>query len=309
METLVAGDVKIMQFTQWEGPFLPGGEMFPDSKPGVFEANAHWLAPSFWDPQSGIIQMCSQMFVLRSEGRNILIDTGIGNDKERPGVPMFSHLQTGFPSALGTAGLGVEDIDVVVLTHLHIEHVGGNTQLVNGEWVPAFPHATYLVPGIDYEYWNPAGTHKPKGAALNQNVFEDSIQPLGSAGQMVLWEGSYRIDANLTLEPAPGHTPGSSVLKLRSAGEQAVFVGDVIHSPVQIVEPEWSSCLCEDERVANETRQRVLAWAADEHVLVIPTHLPGPRGAEIERAGTKFRIKRWAPFEPPGADAGQAPNR
>jgi glyoxylase-like metal-dependent hydrolase (beta-lactamase superfamily II) len=124
-------------------------------------------------------------------------------------------------------------------------------------------------------------------------VYADSITPV--LDRAVLWEGGHRIDAHLTLEPAPGHTPGSSVVRLSSGGDRAVFVGDMLHSPVQILEPEYNSCFCEDPRAAAATRRSVLERAADLRELVVPAHFAGPGAAEVRRDGTHFAIAGWAP--------------
>jgi glyoxylase-like metal-dependent hydrolase (beta-lactamase superfamily II) len=132
----------------------------------------------------------------------------------------------------------------------------------------------------------------------NQNVFEDSVAPVHQAGQTLLWEISHRIDAGLRLDTAPGHTPGSCVLTLTSGTDRAVFVGDMLHNPVQILEPDTNSCFCEDPAGARATRRKVLGWAADNSALVIPAHLGGHGAAEVVRDGSKFAIKGWAPFAP-----------
>ena len=191
-----------------------------------------------------------------------------------------------------------QDVDVVINTHLHLDHTGWNTHLQDGQWVPAFPNARYLMPKTDFDFWNPANGHV--SAVLgqgNDGSFIDSVEPVYQAGQAVLWEDSYTIDSSLHLEPAPGHTPGSSVLKLHSGSDRVVFAGDTVHLPVQFLEPDCSSSLDEDPAIARATRLAVLGWAADNGALVMPAHVGGAGGAELTRDGTKFAIKRWAPFD------------
>jgi glyoxylase-like metal-dependent hydrolase (beta-lactamase superfamily II) len=236
--------------------------------------------------------------LLRSGGKTILVDTGVGNHKDRPYAPVWNRLETGFLANLARAGVAPEDVDIVINTHLHIDHVGWNTYLNGRQWIPTFPNATYLMPKDDFDFWNPQNDHKPLLGRGNQNVFEDSVAPVHQAGQTLLWENSHQIDADLRLDAAPGHTPGSSVLTLTSGTDRAVFVGDMLHSPVQILEPDSNSCFCEDPAGARATRRKVLGWAADNNALVIPAHLGGHGAVEVAREGDKFAIKGWAPFAP-----------
>jgi glyoxylase-like metal-dependent hydrolase (beta-lactamase superfamily II) len=255
-----------------------------------------WLAPDFWNPDTNECRAAIQTWLLRSEGRTILVDTGVGNHKDRPYAPVWSRLDTDFLDNLAAAGVRPEDVDIVVNTHLHIDHVGWNTRLEGRTWVPTFPNATYLMPRRDFEFWDPAGDHQPVLRRGNQNVFEDSVAPVHEAGLTQLWDGAHRIDQNLRLELAPGHTPGSSVLVLESGGDRALFVGDLVHTALQIVEPETNSCFCEDPAESRATRHKLLGQAAENNALVFPAHLGGHGAAEVERNGSKFAIKKWAGF-------------
>jgi glyoxylase-like metal-dependent hydrolase (beta-lactamase superfamily II) len=296
-ESISLGAVSITRVLEWEGLFAPMTALFPDSDEQFYRDNEDMLAPNHFDPATGFMRGCVQTFVLRSEGRTILVDTGAGDGKERPYLPIFGHLETGFLARLAEAGVQPADVDVVINTHVHIDHVGWNTYLHDRAWVPTFPNATYLFSQADFEFWNPLNGHHRNGALINQNMFEDSVAPVAQAGLAQPWEGdTYRVDANLTLELAPGHTPGLSVLKLDSEGERAVFVGDLLHSPTQVLKPDWNSCFCEDPTMAAKSRRTVLGWAADHNALLIPAHWSGHHGAEIEHAGDDFAIKGWAPF-------------
>ncbi|MGI5440624.1 MBL fold metallo-hydrolase [Streptomyces shenzhenensis] len=275
-----------------------GSAFFPEISQKVWEEGAPWLTPHFLDFETNIVNSAIQTWLLRSEGRTILVDTGVGNHKERPYAPVWSHLKTDFLANLARAGVAPEDVDIVINTHLHVDHVGGNTCLDGRQWVPTFPNATYLMPKDDFDFWNPANGHKPLLGRGNQNVFEDSVAPVHQAGRTLLWENSHQIDADLRLEAAPGHTPGSSVLTLTSGTDRAVFVGDMLHSPVQIHEPDANSCFCEDLAGARATRRKVLGRATDNNALVIPAHLGGHGAAEVVREGGGFAIKGWAPFTP-----------
>jgi glyoxylase-like metal-dependent hydrolase (beta-lactamase superfamily II) len=297
MQQISLGDVSVTRVEEYFGPVdMPPDVFFPESSTEVWRNNESWLAPDFLDTDTQTVQSAIQTWLLRSEGKVILIDTGVGNHKERPYAPVWGHLNTNFLANLEAAGVKPEDVDIVVNTHLHIDHVGWNTYLDDRQWVPTFPNAQYLMPKRDFDFWNPVNEHKPRLGRGNQNVFEDSVAPIHHAGQTLLWDESYQIDANLRLDLAPGHTPGSSVVTLESGGNRARFVGDLLHNPIQILEPDTNSCFCEDPAESRATRRRILGRSADETALVFPAHLGGSGAFEVERTGNAFAIKKWAPF-------------
>ncbi|MFE1931466.1 MBL fold metallo-hydrolase [Streptomyces sp. NPDC059474] len=297
MQQITLGDVTITRVEEYYGPVdMTPRAFFPESPEKAWEDNASWLAPDFYDPAADNVRSAIQTWVLRSEGKIILVDTGVGNHKHRPYAPVWGYLNTDFLGNLARAGVRPEDVDVVINTHLHVDHVGWNTRLDGRQWVPTFPNATYLMPERDFEFWNPENEHKTVFGRGNQNVFEDSVAPIQEAGKAVLWDGTLDIDANLRLELAPGHTPGSSVLALDSRGDRALFVGDMLHNPVQIVDPDTNSCFCENPAESRATRRRILGRAAEENTLVFPAHLGGHGAAEVRRDGGGFAIKEWAAF-------------
>lgn len=293
---MVVGDVEVIRVVEWQGPFAGAGELVPSAGEETWKDNEDWLAPDHWDPESDRAVMALQTWVLRSGGRTILVDTGVGNGRERPGSPQFHHWQGDFLGRLERAGVRPEDVDVVVNTHLHADHVGWNTRAADGteggggEWVPTFPRAEYLVPAADDAHFGPDNSYGDGRDPSDRFVYEDSVAPLHRAGRTVLWDGVHRIDEHLTLESAPGHTPGSAVLRLASAGERAVFVGDLLHSPVQILDPAHNSCFCLDARGASVSRRRILERAADERELVVPAHFGGSGIAEVRREGSGFGL-------------------
>lgn len=293
-QSMVLGDVEILRVVEWQGTLMPGPDLLPDTTDRTWEADADRLAPEHWEPDTGLVVGAIQTWVLRSGGRTILIDTGVGNGRERPSRALFHHRQGDFLDRLTRAGVHPHEVDVVVNTHLHGDHVGWNTHDVDGEWTPTFPNAQYLVPAADDAYFGPEGDYAGGRRPDDRFLYEDSVAPIHRAGLAVLWEDSYRIDENLTLESAPGHTPGSSVVQLTSGGDRAIFVGDLVHSPLQLLHPSQSSCLCLDPRQAATTRHRVLERAADRRQLVIPAHFAGSGAVEIRRAGSDFTLGEWA---------------
>jgi glyoxylase-like metal-dependent hydrolase (beta-lactamase superfamily II) len=233
-------------------------------------------------------------WLIRSQGAIILLDTGAGNGKERPYAPAYAHHDTAYLDNLRAAGVSPEDVDIVINTHLHVDHVGWNTRLEGRDWVPTFPNARYLICEPDFLFWDPVRTPRPPGDG-NQNVFEDSVRPVQRAGLVDLWAGQHRINSELVLQAEPGHTPGSSVLRLQSSGAGALFVGDILHSPAQIGDPDVNSCFCEDPAMARATRRRLLAEAADRSLLVFPGHFGGHSACRVDDdGGGAFIIRDWA---------------
>ncbi|MEU7637113.1 MBL fold metallo-hydrolase [Streptomyces sp. NPDC039016] len=296
MDTLALGDVEITRVVELPAKGRPRDYVFPDVPVEHWQAHEKWLTPTFLDLAADEVHMTIQTWLVRSEGRTILIDTGVGNDRERPAMPSFHQLHTDYLGRLAAAGVRPSDVDTVICTHVHSDHVGWNTCLADdGTWQPTFPHARYVIPRADFDYWNPANGHRTRAGRRMANVFEDSVAPVHRAGQTTLWEGDHHdIDARLRIEPAPGHTPGSSVVWLRSGTERAVFTGDLLHSPLQIAEPDDCPGFDEDEPRARNSRRRVLGEAADSGALLLPAHFPGPGAAEVRRVGDRFAVKEWA---------------
>ncbi|MEU3172076.1 MBL fold metallo-hydrolase [Streptomyces sp. NPDC007000] len=256
------------------------------------------LVPHHWEPDTGLTRAATQSWVLRSEGRTILIDTGAGNGKYRPLQPIWSYPNTGHLANLAAVGVRPEDVDIVVNTHLHDDHVGRDTRLEGRDRVPAFPRATYRMPQRDVEYRRPENLPDTVFGRGNQNVYEDSVDPVVEAGPVETWDESYTIDSHLRLELAPGHTPGASIIHLESGGDRAIFAGDLLHGAIQVHEPHINSCFEEDEDGARASRARMFAHAADNNALVFPAHLPGHGAFEMRRRGSGFELTHWAPFSP-----------
>ncbi|MCS7478719.1 MBL fold metallo-hydrolase [Umezawaea endophytica] len=302
MQKFTLGDVEISRVVEWHGNFAPAGVLFPSMPDELWREHESWLDPEFWNATTGDYYAYMQTWVLRSAGRVVLVDTGLGNDKPRD-HELLARRDGDFLARLADAGVEPEDVDIVVNTHLHADHVGWNTRLVDGEWVPTFPNARYLMSRADFDYWNPANGHVQRSTFGSVDdsraTFADSVLPIHQAGQAVLWEGDgHRIDEDLSLELAPGHTPGSAVLRLESGTDRAMFVGDVVHTPLQMIEPNHDTCLSEDQVEAARSRDRVLEQAAATNSLVVPAHLGGAAAAEVAYANGAYSIKRWGPLTP-----------
>jgi glyoxylase-like metal-dependent hydrolase (beta-lactamase superfamily II) len=267
---------------------------FPGTPPSGWRDNADLLVPDFFDPDTDQWHVAIQSWVIEVDGLTVVVDTGVGNDRDRPHMPPLDHLNTGFLAALGSAGIDRNAVDVVVNTHIHSDHVGWNTMGDNGTWVPTFPNARYLVPAADYRHFAPDG---PAGREPgNRIVFADSVLPIEEAGQLVGWSDDFQISPSLRLRPAPGHTPGSSVLWL-DAGRPAIFVGDLTHSPLQLRRPADACAFDVDAGAAAATRGRIFTEAARAKAAVIPAHYPGRGGATIRAVDDQFEVDDWLDFE------------
>jgi glyoxylase-like metal-dependent hydrolase (beta-lactamase superfamily II) len=292
---VLLGDVEVTRVQEYAGPSAATpGFLFPDSSPAFWADNASWLDPDFYDAARGTLRTVLHSWLIRSQGTVIVLDTGAGNGKERPYAPVYAHHDTAYLDNLRAAGVSPEDVDIVINTHLHVDHVGWNTRLDGRDWVPTFPSARYLICEPDFAFWDPVRTPRPQGDG-NQNVFEDSVAPVHRAGLVDLWNGEHRINSELVLQAAPGHTPGSSVLRLESGGTGALFAGDLLHSPAQIGDPAINSCFCEDPAMARAARRRLLAEAADRSWLVFPGHFGGHSACHVDTGGGgAFIIRDWA---------------
>lgn len=306
--TIQFDDMTVTRVVEWAGPIKTVTEILPDSSAEDWQANRSLLVPHFWDPATDAYLCHIQTWVIRAAGRIILVDTGIGNDRDRPQVPPFAHLHTDFLDRLAAAGVAPEEVDTVINTHIHYDHVGWNTTLRDGRFVPTFPNATYLVPRADYDYFHPGNAHLMRAPQTEDErrrfagirlVFEDSIAPVEQAGQLELWHDHHELPGlPISLQAAPGHTPGSSIVRLRSSEGGAVFVGDLLHSPMQLLHPEYRCSFDLDPVQARLTRRDVLARAAKEGAVILPAHLPGHSGARITPTAGEhaYDIASWAGF-------------
>lgn len=292
MDRFDIGTVKVHRIEEWQGTFSPPADLFAGFTSDGWEPHAEEFAPEYYDPASGKLFAFLQSWVLDTGWQRILFDTGAGNDKDRPNLPIFGNLQTDFLGNLAAAGFQPEDIDVVVCSHIHVDHVGWNTRLIEGRWEPTFRNARYVLPLADRAYWDPhdeAAGPAGIGAAVNAGMFDDSVRPIIEAGRAEWAEDGFEVDDGLILRSCPGHTPGSMMLEVASGGETAMFVGDVVHHPAQIYRPEWNSVFCEEPEQARETRRKVLDLAASREALLIPAHFGGSHMARVLRDGSGFR--------------------
>jgi glyoxylase-like metal-dependent hydrolase (beta-lactamase superfamily II) len=227
--------------------------------------------------------------LVRTPDQTILVDTCLGNHKPRPHVDLWHQRQGPYLADLAAAGVTPDDIDIVMCTHLHADHVGWNTRLENGQWVPTFPNAKYLFAEKEVDYWEQQLLTRPP-EEVNHDSWADSVAPIIAAGKSVLVGAQDEIASGVSIMPAPGHTPGNVIVRLERSGEKAYLIGDSIHHPIQVDHPEWSSRFCWDAALSRETRLGILGRAADERALLVPAHFPTPTAARIRRTAAGFAI-------------------
>ena len=272
------GDVKITQLVELTtaslGPFL-----LPQATPNELK-KIDWMSP-FVDSDHRLV-LSMHMLVLEINGQTILVDTCIGNDKERT-YPKWNMMQTDFLSRFEAAGFSRDTVDTVLCTHMHVDHVGWNTLRVEENWEPTFSNADYLYSRREWEHWST----QPQEYGP---VFEDSVQPIFDSGLAQLVPDDYRVTDEIWLEPTPGHTPGHVSVHIKSKGEEAVITGDMIHHPCQIKHVDWATSADVDQAQAVLTRQKFLDQYADRPVLIIGTHFAGPSAGKIVRDASTFRL-------------------
>jgi len=288
MHTQIIGDIRIDRLVESEGAFADANFLFPDIDPSLLETHAHWLMPTFVAPETLKIIMSFHSLVIRSPRSTILVDCCVGNNKHRPARPEWDQLNTSWLEKLAKLGLQPHDIDYVLCTHLHADHVGWNTRLVNGQWVPTFPQAKYIFAKLEYQYWKQACQNHTGDEPLNHGSFADSVLPIIEAGKAVLVDHDYQLEPGIWLEPAPGHTPGNVIVHVKSGDQHAVLTGDVMHSAIQLANPELSSRFCSDAQRARVSRIKLIDTYADTPVIMMPAHFPTPTAGYIRRHGDAF---------------------
>ena len=280
------GEFSIDRVIESEEAFTEPENFLPDFEPEVLEANMDWLAPRFFDPDSGKLNFAFQSYIVRNGRHTIVVDTCVGNDKERPLRPSWHMRNWPYLEDLAKAGVQPEEVDFVMCTHLHVDHAGWNTKLVDGRWVPTFPNAKYIFARKEYEFWEAREKSGEQGPV--PNIYADSVLPVMEAGQAQLVDSDYQFDKGLWFEPAPGHTIGNCIINLESGGDKGVLSGDVIHHPLQLVRPEWSSRACEDRQQSATTRRALLERLVDTPTLVAPAHFASPSMGHIISRGDAF---------------------
>jgi glyoxylase-like metal-dependent hydrolase (beta-lactamase superfamily II) len=282
MNTLTVGRLQVFAVVERAGPTRPTW-LLPDAVPEAVEKHRDWLAPHFLDEKGRFLQSI-HAFVVKAPGLTMVVDTCVGNDKDRGGRQPFHMMRTTFLDDLRAAGVPPESVDVVLCTHLHVDHVGWNTRLDGGRWVPTFPRARHLFARREWQHWSAEQTDD------TQRIMADSVTPVMDAGLAQLVDMDHRISDELAFEPTPGHTPGHVSVRLTSEGREAVISGDLMHHPIQMAEPQWASGFDSDAEMAKKTRREFCERYADTPITVLGTHFHHPTAGRVVRHGETWRF-------------------
>jgi len=288
MSVFKVGKATVTRIEETYLPIYPPAEIFPALTDAHLAEHGHWLAPHHYDPAARKLKLSVHSWLLQLDGRNILIDGCCGNQKSRPLRPWWNMLDTPWLDRLAAAGARPDEIDLVMCTHLHHDHVGWNTQLRDGRWQPTFPNARYVFSKLDFDYFqkldgDPATTPAEFGS------FRECVLPVVEAGRADLVSGPHRLDEFIEILPAGGHSPGHFVFKLDIGGSRAMVVGDVFHHLLQVYYPDWNFPKNSNADEARRSRRRVFEDCAATGALVFPGHVGAPFAGHIEKIGPAFR--------------------
>jgi glyoxylase-like metal-dependent hydrolase (beta-lactamase superfamily II) len=281
--TFKAGNATIHRIIEMECGITPAREFLPNLTQEVLDANRAWMHPAALDAEDRLV-LCFQSYVIQTGGKNILVDSCIGNDKDRPLRPLWNKKKDdAFMTGLAAAGLTVNDIDFVLCTHLHVDHIGWNTRLENGRWVPTFPKARYIFSKTELDFWVEAAS---KG---DQPQIVDSVIPIVEAKACDLVTSDHSLNDLVTLIPTPGHTIDHYAVTIGKGGKDAVFTGDLIHTPLQALHTELSFRMDYNAAQGAATRRKFLENYCDTNTLCCFAHFPSPSKGYVKRWGNGFK--------------------
>ena len=286
------GAARVTNVIEYSGPTHAPEFLFPEiskaERDAGIAANASWLAPHHYVPHMDRFIVTIQIWVVHAGGNVILIDSGVGNFKNRA-APRMNQLNTLLLPWLEAAGAAPHQVTHVVHTHLHTDHVGGNTVEQDGRWVPAFPNARYLMPKAEFDYWK--AEYDAGDKMVQAGSFADSVLPVLDAGLVDFIEPGQEVAGCLLGEDVSGHAPGMLSFRLRSNGEEGMFSTDTMHSPIQVANPHWNDRYVLDAGRALQSRANVLARAADRNALIMPMHFGAPYCGYVRKQGDGYRFE------------------
>jgi glyoxylase-like metal-dependent hydrolase (beta-lactamase superfamily II) len=278
-------DITIHPVVESQGAHFDVMDFFPTLTRELLDENRSWLAPTYLDPATGKLVLCIQAFVIKTAHHNILVDACVGNHKPRPTRPFWNMLDSNrFEKGLAAAGLSVDDIDYVMCTHLHTDHVGWNTRLENGRWVPTFPKARYIMSERELAHWTAREKEDPQSVPW----ITDSVLPIVAAQRTQLVTSDFAFSEQVQLIPTPGHTIDHFSVLVGRAGNDALITGDMIHSPLQGKYPDLGMIADYDSRQAGQTRRTTFDRFCEEPTLICATHFPTPSTGRMQRAGDGY---------------------
>ncbi len=292
MKEIAVGPVRIRRVEELPATPVDSNLMFANATPELFARGREWLDSRFIHPDRNDVFLSFHSFVVQTGGRNILVDTCHGNHKQRrPPVDYAANLEIDYLGNLKRQGFTPDQIDVVFCTHLHFDHIGWNTQLRDGRWVPTFPNARYLMSRQDYDHFERSSRNSE---AMDREAFHDSILPVVASGQADFVDTGHVIEQEIgrsvRIEGAPGHTPGSILMRVETGQGSAVFSGDVVHHPLQVMDPTLHLHVDWDVELALKTRRNLLADCAERDALLLTAHFPDPTAGKVARNGDGYRF-------------------
>lgn len=282
MTVLQLGNITVQRIVEHEIPAYLPLEFFDEATVEAVEPYRAWLEPKALCPRSGRMVMPVQSYLVQTRHHIILIDTCCGCNKTFADPPAWHQRGNEvWLDNLRRAGVQPEAVDYVLCTHLHSDHCGWNTRLVDGRWVPTFPNAKYLFTDIEYQAM----------AAENHQIFIDNVQPIIEARQAVLVELDYALDDEIWLEPTLGHSVGHVAVHIKSGHHHAVMCGDLMHTPLQLAEPGWSPTFEYDMTASTNTRKSFLDTYCETDSLILTAHFPSPSIGHIIARGDAYDFK------------------
>jgi len=283
------GDLTIHRVVEQEGPFFDPLTFFPSLTKEVLAENSGWMKEGgYLDKAKGEVVLCIQSYVVQTPHHNILIDSCVGNHKERPTRPFWHMMNTDqFQKNLTATGLTVNDIDYVMCTHLHVDHVGWNTKLENGRWVPTFPKAKYVFSDRELAHWTKMEKEDPAGHPW----ITDSVLPIVAAKREEVVKSDHQMSDIVKLIPTPGHTIDHYSVHVGKPGADAVITGDMIHSPLQARYPELGMRADFNSPQAGESRRKLFGCFCDTSTLMCTAHFPSPSSGRMTRWGDGFKFE------------------
>ncbi|MFP6682856.1 MAG: MBL fold metallo-hydrolase [Gammaproteobacteria bacterium] len=264
-------------------------DVIPAATPDVVK-KVKWLFPDFVTDE-GHLSLSVHSLIVETPGATLIVDTCIGNDRDRNPFEVMHMLSTSYMEDMIASGYHPDGVDYVLCTHLHLDHVGWNTKMVDGKWVPTFPNASYLMSKQDLDFWGSIDANTEDDfMQLQRKVFDDSMQPVLDAGLAKPVEGAAEVCEGVRLVPTPGHTPGHVSVRIDSAGESALITGDFIHHPIQFNDPDLVSPFDVDNDAAVATRHRMFGEYVDSGTLIVGTHFAGRTAGKLVRDGDTYRL-------------------
>jgi glyoxylase-like metal-dependent hydrolase (beta-lactamase superfamily II) len=287
--TFAVGDLTIHRIIEQETTFLPAVDLLPGLTPDLLAENRSWMRGAGALDESDVLILCFQSYIVKTPHHTILVDSCIGNDKPRPLRPKWNmKTDDSYMRALAASGFSVGDIDFVMCTHLHVDHVGWNTRLENGRWLPTFPNARYVFGKHEFDYWAEQNANTPVPP------FGDSVLPIIEANKAEIVRNDYAIGDHVRILPTPGHTPGHVAFTMGRGRDDVALSGDLMHTPLQTHYPELSAKFDVDPALAAVTRRHFLERYCDTDTLCCTAHFPSPSSGKIRRRGDGFSCEAVA---------------